>query len=118
MRIFSKREFSKGWMTGVALGVAASVALVVSASSVIGLNTFNPNDPLSSAEVNANFTAVKTAVDDNFTRNTTNATGIATNVTGIATNVTGIATNVTDIAALQTGASCAGNNASDDRRAQ
>ncbi len=53
MRIFSKREFSKGWVTGIALGVAASVALVVSASSVTGLNTFNPNDPLSSAEMNA-----------------------------------------------------------------
>ena len=128
MRVFSKREFSKGWMTGIALGVAASVALVVSASSVTGLKTFTAGETAVAQDVNDNFTAVKTAVDDNDTRITTNATNITTNATNITTNATNITANTTNITANTTnitanttritaletgGGSCAGTNPSD-----
>jgi hypothetical protein len=88
MRIFGKRQFSKGWATGVVLGVISSVAMVVSASSVTGLNTFTPNTPAVAADVNTNFTQVKSAVDDNDTR-------------------------ITALEGGAPGATCAGNDAND-----
>ena len=49
-------------------------------------NTFTAGTPAVAADVNANFTAVESAVDDNNTNITTNATGITTNAAGIITN--------------------------------
>ena len=86
MKISSKKRFSKGWFTGVVLGVASSAA-VVYATVVTIPNTFAPDTTISSADVNANFTAVKTAVDENDGRVTTNVAGIATNATNITANV-------------------------------
>ena len=49
---------------------AASLAfpLLAAAGPVTGLTTFTPGSPARAAEVNTNFTAVKTAVDENYQR--------------------------------------------------
>ena len=81
-------------------------------------NTFTAGTPAVAVDVNANFAAVETEVDDNnasivgnasgittnasnITSNnagiTGNAAGIVTNASGITTNTSGIATNVTGI---------------------
>lgn len=48
------------------------------AGEVTNLKTFNAGDPAVADEVNANFSAVKTAVDDNDSRITTNTDTINT----------------------------------------
>ena len=68
--------------------VAASAWLI--AGSVTIPHTFQANTTAKAAEVNANFSAVKTAVDGN-------ANDIATNEADIATNKTDIAAAVTNI---------------------
>ena len=65
------------------------------AASVTTLNTFTSGETAVAADVNDNFTAVKTAVDANDTDITTNATDITTNATDISTNVTAIGVNTT-----------------------
>ena len=69
-------------------------------------HTFKPNTPAKAAEVNANFTAVKSAVRDNVDtirqnvgKITTNTNDIAANKTVIQTNANDIATNANDITA-------------------
>lgn len=55
--------------------LSVSLCLIVAQSQASTLtipNTFTPNTPARAAEVNANFTAAKTAVDDNDSRITTN----------------------------------------------
>ena len=59
--------------------------------------------PAVAGEVNANFDAVETAVDDNDARITTNEADITTNKADIATNKGDIATNKGDITNLKTG---------------
>jgi len=92
--------------------IAMAAALLFSSTAWAGAltipNTFTAGTPAVAAQVNANFTAAKTAVDDNNTRINTNATTAATNATNItantasaATNTTNIATNATAITALQ-----------------
>ncbi len=80
-------------------------------------NTFSANTPAVAAEVNANFTATKTAVDDNDARITTNATDIATNAANITTNATDISTNQsaisTNTASIVTNAGNISTNSSD-----
>lgn len=69
----------------LSIAIFAVFSTAVSAGDVTGLNTFVSGTPAVAAEVNANFTAVKTAVDDNNTRinsNTTNATS-NTNAIGV-----------------------------------
>ncbi len=58
-------------------------------------NTFTAGTPAVAAEVNANFTAVEGAVDDNNTNITTNAAGISSNSGDISTNAADIFTNAT-----------------------
>jgi len=68
--------------------VSITVAFTTSAAwagSVTIPNNFKAGTPAKAAEVNANFSAVKTAVDDNNTRINTNAT----NITGKQNRVTG-----------------------------
>jgi len=67
-------------------------------------NTFSAGSPAVAADVNANFSAVKTAVDDNNARVTTNSTnitnatnGISANTASAATNASGIASNASNI---------------------
>jgi len=66
---------------------------MATAATVTIPNTFTSGTPAVAAQVNGNFTAVKTAVDDNDNRVSTNAASIATNGTNIGIN----SANVTDI---------------------
>jgi hypothetical protein len=50
---------------GIAALIATGIALPGIAGTVTGLTTFTANTPARASEVNGNFTAVKTAVDDN-----------------------------------------------------
>lgn len=60
------------------------------AGSVTVPNTFVDGATASASEVNANFDAVKTAVDDNDSRITTNTTDINTNAANITANMNAI----------------------------
>ena len=53
------------------------VVAPLQASSLVVPKSFTAGTPAVAADVNANFTAVQTSVDDNDTRITTNATGIS-----------------------------------------
>ena len=57
-------------------------------------NTFTAGTPAVAADVNANFTAVESAVDDNNTNITTNASGIASNALNIS-NITSMPVGAT-----------------------
>lgn len=59
--------------------------------------TFTDGTPAVAAEVNANFIAVETAVDDNDTRISNNTTAISNNAGGISNNATAISGNTTAI---------------------
>jgi len=61
-------------------------------------NTFIAGTPAIAGQVNANFTAAKTAIDDNDARVTANAATAATNATNIAANTASAATNAANIA--------------------
>lgn len=79
--------------SGTVLAVLAVCSIgVANAGNVNGLTTFTSGSKAVATEVNGNFDAVKTAVDDNNSRTTANTADIATNTTGIATNTTDIAT--------------------------
>lgn len=52
----------------ICAGFALFFSLSASAAEVSGLNTFSAGSPARASEVNANFDAVKTAVDDNHAR--------------------------------------------------
>ncbi len=60
-------------------------------------NTFQPNTPARAAEVNDNFTAVESSVDDN-------AVDIAANATAVSDNQTAIQSNTDQVTALAAGA--------------
>jgi len=60
------------------------------AGSVIISNTFQSGTPASAAEVNQNFTDIKTAVDDNDSRIGTNEASIGNNASAISVNVAAI----------------------------
>ena len=82
-----------------ALLAATSTAAL--AGTVTIPNTFTSGTKAVAAEVNANFTAVKSAVDGNAGDIATNATAITTNATAIATkaDASAVTSNDTDIAA-------------------
>jgi hypothetical protein len=69
--------------------VAASA--VLTAGSVTIPHTFKANTTAKAAEVNANFSAVKSAVNDNASKISTNAGKISANENDIATNASDIA---------------------------
>ena len=60
-------------------------------------NAFVGGTPALANEVNDNFTAVETEVDDHNSRITTSETDITTNAAGISSNAAGIAGNTTSI---------------------
>lgn len=69
---------SKGALSGkIALMSLLSFALPAAAGPVNGLTSFTAGTPARAAEVNGNFTAVKTAVDDNDARITANTQALA-----------------------------------------
>lgn len=88
----------KSFMMAVVLVLVASPAM---AGQMSVPNTFTAGTPALAAQVNANFTAAKTAVDDNDARITTNAATAATNTANITTNAAAIATNASAIAVIQ-----------------
>jgi len=66
-------------------GVAVAASMATIASQVTGLNTFTSGTTISSSEMNANFTAVKTAIDDNDSRITAleNGSGCPTDMVAV-----------------------------------
>ncbi len=88
----------------------AATTVVTWAGSVTIPNSFTAGEAAVAAEVNANFTAVKTAVNDNDSRISTNASDISSNTSDIATNASNISSNTSDIA---TNASNISSNTSD-----
>ena len=76
--------------------VVASTSLM--AGSVTIPNSFTANTTAKASEVNANFSAVKTAVDGNAGDIATNKNDIADNANDIATNKADITTNANNIA--------------------
>jgi len=84
------------------LVIATAGALIIYGNSAMAgtvgsMTPFTSGTAAVAADVNANFDAVKAAVDDNDTRITSNTTDIGTNTTDIGTNTTNIGTNTTDI---------------------
>jgi len=68
-----------------------SLSATTFAADVTIPNSFTAGSPAVAADVNANFSAVETAVDDNNSRVTTNAGNISTNTAAIAVNTAAIA---------------------------
>lgn len=81
--------------------VSSSILIFTStcavAGSVTGLTTFSANTTARASEVNDNFTAVKTAVDDNDSRINTNTSDIGANASDISTNASNISGNTANI---------------------
>lgn len=83
------------WTSLLVSLVIAGFAL---ASNVTLPHTFQPNTPARASEVNANFSAVKTSVDDNYSRITTLESSFATSQdagASLASTVTGLEARVT-----------------------
>lgn len=74
----------KGAVVGMAAGIFIMSSGMAYAGSVTVPNTFSSGTPAVAAEVNANFSAVASEVNDNDGRITTNAGAIATNTSDIA----------------------------------
>ena len=70
--------------TTLALASCLFISSQVFAGEVTIPNTFTAGETAVAADVNADFTAVKTAVDDNNARITNNATDISTNTDSIS----------------------------------
>lgn len=79
------------------LKLALTTAMLVGATAVGGTvtlpNTFTPNTPARAAEVNANFSSVKTAVDDNHSR----IASIEASLAPVQTNVSGLQASVASL---------------------
>ena len=97
-------KLKNGIITGLGfgLGLGLSYAFAVTVGT---LNTFSFGATVSSSEINANFTTLKTAIESLNTEVqtiksdvTTNSSSISTNTTNISTNTTNITTNTTNIA--------------------
>ena len=59
MKLITKTRLSKGWLTGLVLGLMSSAALLVFAAAITSpLNQFTSDTPISSAEVNDNFDGI------------------------------------------------------------
>ncbi len=63
MKITRKKHLSKGWFTGLVLGVASSAVLVYAATISIP-NTFTAGETISAQKMNENFQAIVTSVGD------------------------------------------------------
>lgn len=104
------RTQNKSLWTSIFVG--AVIAAGALAGPVTLPNTFQPHTPARAAEVNANFTAVKTAVDDNDQRIITLNATQATHQGSIATLQTGVSTLTTRVSALES-SDCVGSGPND-----
>ncbi len=90
-----------GTMKTLALTMISASSVVFSGTLVASQldvpNTFSSGTTISSSAMNENFTAVKTAVDDNDTRIITNASAISDNASDISNNASDISGNVSEI---------------------
>jgi hypothetical protein len=81
--------------------IAIATAILLAGNAHAGIvtvpSTFTSGTPAKASEVNANFSAVKTAVDDNDARITANTADISANTADIATNAAAISANTTAI---------------------
>lgn len=68
MGYFDKKRFTMGQVVGLLSIVFLGAAVIAYASTVTIPNTFTSGTTISSSEMNDNFSAVKSAVDDNDTR--------------------------------------------------
>jgi len=84
----------------ISLILVLSGSICVWAETVEGLKEFKSGDPALASEVNNNFNAVKTAVDNNDNVSTENSSFIATNIGNIATNTDNIASNAAAITGI------------------
>ncbi len=84
--------------THIIIGLMAAGSMIMAGNVTIP-NTFTANTTAKAAEVNANFSVVKNAVNDNAADITTNATNISTNSRKIATNETNINNKVSSVTA-------------------
>jgi hypothetical protein len=91
----------------ILIGLVSGGTLLVAGTVTIP-NTFTPNTTAKAAEVNANFSAVKSAVNDNASKINTNAGKISANENDIATNAHDIATNTAALTGVITGVTAGG----------
>lgn len=94
--------------TKIAAGAALLSAVVVAQADTVdsgAMTTFTAGSPALAEDVNGNFTAITTAVDDNATDIGTNAAAIADNASDIADNAAGVSTNASGIATNASGIS-------------
>jgi len=77
MKYFNKKRFSMKQVVFLLSLVIVGIAIFAYASTVTIPNTFTSGTTISSTQMNANFTAVKTAVDDNDSRITTIANAMS-----------------------------------------
>jgi hypothetical protein len=90
------RNKMKTLFTLSALTALMLVTQVATAGPVNGLNTFTAGTPARAAEVNTNFAAVKTAVDDNNTRIST----LVTQMAALQAQVTTLQTQLANVIPL------------------
>ncbi len=88
-------------LTALAVVVLSSICLVYTGEVNIP-HVFNAGEEAVAAEVNENFAAVKTAVDDNDSRINTSADAIGANADAIDTNNTATTANADAIAVNST----------------
>jgi hypothetical protein len=96
----SRREDRKMYEQSRSATICAAICIwalihagVALAAPVTGLNTFAPDTDATAQSVNDNFSAVKSAVDDNDARITNNATSSGNNAFSITGNTTDITNN-------------------------
>jgi hypothetical protein len=97
MTKMEKAHMNRSIRMALAFALGLSIFTSAHAGEVTIPNTFTSGTPAVAAEVNANFTAVKTAVDDNDTRIDANGSEIAANTGEIDTN----AADIADLTATQ-----------------
>lgn len=79
------------------LGVLCTAPVAVFAGALAPPIVFANGTPAEAGEVNSNFAAVRTEINDNDSRIRDNGTAIASNTTNVANNTTSIADNAGDI---------------------